>query len=70
MMTRRQQRDREWADSRIAFNLELRLRSLARQIMAGDRDAMVDFQQIIQYAPAEMRDRVHGLIDRLGVERR
>ena len=65
MMTRRQQRAREWADLQIAFNLELRLRSLISQIMAGDRDAMVDFQQTIQYAPTEMRDRIHDLIERL-----
>jgi hypothetical protein len=40
---------------RVRIGLWAEIRNLARAASAGDKDPLVEFQQLIQYAPPEMK---------------
>jgi hypothetical protein len=42
----------------VSLGLEANLRNLATLALSGDRQALVDFQVSVQYAPVEMKGRV------------
>jgi hypothetical protein len=60
--TRQQQRDRLQRGQIASVNLELMLRSLVREILAGEVSKLAEFQQIVQFAPREMRDRIDSFM--------
>jgi hypothetical protein len=57
-LSRKEQRDRHEARSMLSLGLEAHLRNLINDAHNGEQGALVDFQQSIQYAPQEMRDRI------------
>lgn len=57
-MTRDEERVRHSRSVQVAVGLECKLTGLIRESLAGNKDALVDFQQFIQYAPQPMRERV------------
>lgn len=61
-LTREEERDRHSRRTRAALGLECRLRSLVREAVEGRTEALVDFQQFIQYAPQPTRERVGALV--------
>jgi hypothetical protein len=62
-------RTEQWAQrevsARLSARLELRLMSLVRSILDGDVGKLVTFQQLIQLAPPEMKERVENFIQSL-----
>jgi hypothetical protein len=42
----------------VSIGLECHLMNLHRDITNGDTTKIVDFQQMIQYAPEEMKERI------------
>lgn len=62
ILTVPEQRAQQTARLLTSAFLELQLRSLVRAALRGDARATADFQQLIQYAPTEMRTRIDTLI--------
>ena len=62
-------RAEQWAQrevsARLSARLELQLMSLVRSIMDGDVGKLVTFQQLIQLAPPEMKERIENFIQSL-----
>ena len=58
ILTREEQRKLMSQQFMLALGLECKLRLLMTSIMAGDRAAFVEFQQLIQYATPELKDRL------------
>ena len=58
ILTREEQRKLMSQQFMLALGLECKLRLLMTAILAGDRTAFVEFQQLIQYAPPELKDRL------------
>ncbi len=52
------QKEQEKLNRQITLNCNLYcyLRKLKQEILAGDKDKLVEFQQYIQFAPQETRD--------------
>lgn len=61
-LTREEERDQHSRRTQAAVGLECRLRSLAREASEGSAEALVDFQQFIQYAPQPTRERIGALV--------
>ncbi len=57
-----QQRAEATRNLMASATLELMLRDQIRRAFAGEQQAMIEFQQDIQYAPPEMKERMLGLI--------
>jgi hypothetical protein len=53
-----EQRRQHSANVMTAVQLEAHLLNLKREILAGDFTKVVEFQQFIQYAPTEMKQRL------------
>lgn len=68
ILTRKEQRDKQSNSVAISVNLALHLRSLAYQVIV-DRDSskLQEFQQWVQYAPAEMKQQLLQYVDGLKV---
>lgn len=62
VQTRAYQRAESYRLVVIAVNLELLLRELLRESLAGDRGSLVEFQQLVQLAPSKMRDMIIELL--------
>jgi len=58
ILTREEQRKLMSQQFMLALGLECKLRLLMTAILAGDRTAFVEFQQLIQHAPPELKDRL------------
>ena len=62
-------RSEQWAQrevsARMSARLELQLMSLVRSILDGDVGKLVTFQQLIQLAPPEMKERIENFIQSL-----
>ena len=62
-------RAEQWAQrevsARLSARLELQLMSLVRSILDGDVGKLVTFQQLIQLAPPEMKERIENFIQSL-----
>ena len=57
-LSRGEQRGRTSARLMVSIGLEAHLRNLATDALAGDQDAVREFQEFVQYAPPEMKARV------------
>lgn len=55
ILSRDEQRARNMAGCMLSFQLGLHLRNLADEIMRGDATLLPEFQQMIQFAPPQMR---------------
>lgn len=62
ILSRDEQRSRATRLLLLSVYLELELRRLVRETAAHDAQAISDFQQLVQYAPAEMRLRLSEYI--------
>jgi len=51
-----------------AASLELLLRDQIRRAINGDRSAAVEFQQFVQYAPPETRQRMRAYLSKVAKE--
>jgi len=60
--TREQQRQDDLAGKMASIGLEAHLRNTATDALTGSREAMAEFQQAVQYAPAEMKSRMVDFI--------
>lgn len=58
ILTRQEQRNREAAQIMLSVKLEFHLRNLVTEIRSGMVERLPEFQQCIQYAPAEMNVRL------------
>lgn len=63
VLTRAQQRSQQERRQMLSIRLYFHLGYLLREIQAGDMSKLVEFQKMLQYAPAEMR---LSLLDKLG----
>ena len=58
ILTREEQRKLMSQQFMLALGLECKLRLLMTSIMAGDKVAFAEFQELIQHAPPELKDRL------------
>jgi hypothetical protein len=58
MLTREEQRARASRRLMTSVGLHAHLRNLIREIKAGDASKLSEFQQFVQYAPAEMKSQL------------
>ena len=64
-LTHNQQRSKTEQKVIASINLEMLLRDLIRKVMVGNKEAIMEFQQQIQYAPPEMKDRIASYLQNL-----